>query len=81
MEKIHNFRSIDKAKEFRVVSYSQKGFIMPSNIVQINENEKMTWIVPDSKMEELIKKLDECGDKEDAISSDVSPLPYSQSES
>jgi len=37
---------------------------MPSNIIQINENEKMTWIVPDSKMEEIIKKLDDCGDKE-----------------
>ena len=52
---------------------------MPSNIVQINENEKMTCIIPDSKMEELIKKLDECGDKEDVISSDVSPSPYLQS--
>ncbi len=41
----------------------------------------MTWIVPDSKMEEIIKKLDECGDKEDVISYSVSPSPYSQSES
>ena len=54
---------------------------MPSNIIQINGDEKMTRLIPDSKMEELIKKLDECGDKEDVISSDVSPLPYSQSES
>ena len=37
---------------------------MPSNIIQINGDEKMTWIIPDSKMEEIIKKLDEFGDKE-----------------
>lgn len=41
----------------------------------------MTWIVPDSEMEESIKKLDECGDKEDVISSDASSLHCSQSES
>ncbi len=43
----------------------------------------MTWVISDSKMEEIIKKLDECGDKdkEDITSSDVSPSPYSQSES
>ncbi|MCH8035060.1 MAG: hypothetical protein IH950_15060 [Bacteroidetes bacterium] len=54
---------------------------MPSNIIQMNGNEKMTWIIPDSKMEEIIKKLDECGDKEDVTSSDVSSLLDSQSES
>ena len=54
---------------------------MPSNIIQINGDEKMTWIVPDSKMEEIIKKLDEDGDKEEVTSSCVSPLPCSQSES
>ena len=54
---------------------------MPSNIVEINGDEKMTWIIPDSKMEELIKKLDECGDKEEVTSSDASSLPCSQSES
>lgn len=37
---------------------------MPSNIIQINGSEKLTWIIPDSKMEDIIKKLDECGDKE-----------------
>ena len=37
---------------------------MPSNIIQINGSEKLTWIVPDSKMEEIIKKLDKCGDKD-----------------
>jgi len=37
---------------------------MPSNIIQINGSEKMTWIVPDSKMEKLIKVLDKYGDKE-----------------
>lgn len=54
---------------------------MPSNIIQINGDEKRTWIVPDSKMEEIIKKLDECGDKEEVISSCVSPSPCSQIES
>ncbi len=54
---------------------------MPSNIIQMNGDDKMTWIIPDSKMEEIIKKLDEYGDKEDVISSYVSPSPYSQSES
>lgn len=54
---------------------------MPSNIIQINGDEKMTWIIPDSKMEEIIKKLDEFGDKENVIPSYVSSLPYSQRES
>ena len=54
---------------------------MPSNIIQINGCEKMTWIIPDSKMDELIKRLDESGDKEEIIFSDVSPSPYSLSES
>ncbi len=54
---------------------------MPSNVIQINGDEKMTWIVPDSKMKKIITKLDECGDKEDVISSYVSPSPYSQNES
>ena len=54
---------------------------MPSNVIQITGDEKMTWIIPDSKMEEIIKKLGECGDREDIISSYVSPLPYSRSES
>ena len=53
---------------------------MPSNIVEINGDEKMTWIIPDSKMKEIIKKLEECGDKEDVTSSDVSSLPDSQNE-
>ncbi len=26
---------------------------MPSNIIQINGDEKMTWIIPDSKMNAL----------------------------
>jgi len=29
---------------------------MPSNIIQINGYEKMTWIIPDSKMEKIIEK-------------------------
>ena len=40
---------------------------MPSNIIQINSTEELTWVIPDSKMEEIINKLDECGDKESSL--------------
>lgn len=45
---------------------------MPSNIIQINGSKELTWIVPDSKMEEIIKKLNKCGDKD---SSDEITVP------
>ena len=35
---------------------------MPSNMVEINGS--AGWIIPDSKMDELIGKLNEWGDKE-----------------
>ena len=34
---------------------------MPGNIVQINHSKDLEWYVGDSKMEELIKYLDEIG--------------------
>lgn len=34
---------------------------MPSNIVKINNNDDFEWYVGDSKMEELIKWLEENG--------------------
>jgi len=44
--------------------FNIKGNNMPSNIIQINGSKKMTWIVPDSKMDKLIEKLNKVGDKE-----------------
>ena len=52
---------------------------MPGNIVQINHAEELEWYVGDSKMDELIKCLDEIGfraSEDDAISSDVSSSGY-----
>jgi len=37
---------------------------MPANTVRINGSAKMEWVIPDSKMEELIEKLNEVGSKE-----------------
>jgi len=34
---------------------------MPGNIVKINSSEELAWYVGDSKMEELIKFLNEIG--------------------
>ena len=42
--------------------------MMPGNIIQINSAEELEWYVGDSKMDDLIKYLDEIGfrrDKED----------------
>lgn len=36
---------------------------MASNAISVNGSKELTWIVGDSKMEELIKYLDEIGDK------------------
>lgn len=41
---------------------------MPSNVIQINtvckvEDDDLAWVVPDSKMEELIALLNKIGDK------------------
>ncbi len=49
---------------------------MPSNIIQINYASELTWIVGDTKMDDLITYLNEIGDKEEIIS-DVSSLPCS----
>lgn len=54
---------------------------MPSNIIQINGDEKLTWFIPDSQMEEIIKAFNKYGEKEEIIFSDASSLPYLQSES
>ncbi len=48
---------------------------MPSNIIQINSDNELTWIVGDSKMDDLITLLNKIGDKEEIIS-DVSSSPY-----
>jgi len=50
---------------------------MPSNIIQINSDNELTWVVGDSKMDDLITLLNKIGDKEEIIS-DVSSLPYSR---
>ena len=50
---------------------------MPRNIIQINSDSKLTWVVGDSKMDDLITLLNKIGNKEEIIS-DVSSLPYSQ---
>lgn len=34
---------------------------MPGNIIQINSSEELEWYVGDSKMDDLIKHLDEIG--------------------
>ena len=42
---------------------------MPSNIIQINGDNELTWVVPDSKMKKVIIILDAYGDKEKLPSS------------
>ena len=37
---------------------------MPSNMIRINGSDDLTWIVVDSKMEDLMKYLDEIGEKD-----------------
>jgi len=37
---------------------------MPANTVRINDSAKLAWVVPDSKMDKLIEKLNEVGSKE-----------------
>ena len=44
---------------------------MPSNLIKINCSDELTWIVPDSQMDEVIAKLNECGDKHEPFSSDA----------
>ncbi len=41
---------------------------MPSNVIQINGCNELTWVVVDSKMDKLITYLDEIGDKEEITS-------------
>ena len=41
-----------------------RGNKMPGNIVKINDSNEYSWYVGDSRMEELIKYLDEIGIKE-----------------
>jgi hypothetical protein len=50
---------------------------MPSNVIQINHNDELTWEVGDSQMEDLITHLDEIGDRE-KITSDASSSSCSQ---
>lgn len=40
---------------------------MPGNVVRINNSNKSKWYVGDSKMEELIKFLNDIGFKEEGI--------------
>ena len=47
---------------------------MLSNIIKINCSDELTWIVPDSQMDEVIAKLNECGDKHEPISDISSSL-------
>ena len=49
---------------------------MPSNIIQVNNSNELTWVIGDSKMDDLITYLNEIGEK-DVIISDVSPSPCS----
>ena len=51
---------------------------MPSNIIQINYSDQLTWEVGDSKMDDLIAHLNKIGDKEEEIISDVSSSSCSQ---
>ena len=46
---------------------------MPSNIIQINGDKKLRWIVPDSRMDAIITGLDMDGEREED-SSTKSPL-------
>ena len=49
---------------------------MPSNIITINRCRELEWVIPDSKMEEVVAVLEEYGDKfQDSISSDTSSSP------
>jgi hypothetical protein len=55
---------------------------MPSHLVTINYSRGLEWLIPDSKMDKLIKILEKYGDKHEKItSSHTSALPYSQTES
>ena len=47
---------------------------MPSNLVTINYSKDLEWIVPDSRMEELIALINEIGDKHYIISCDTFAL-------
>lgn len=38
---------------------------MPSNIININVSKELTWIVGDSKMEDLMNYLDEIGERKE----------------
>jgi hypothetical protein len=48
---------------------------MPSNIIQINSGNELTWVVGDSEMDNLITFLNKIGDREEFIS-DASSSPY-----
>jgi len=37
---------------------------MPGNTIVINNSKELSWYVGDSRMEELIKYLDEIGERE-----------------
>ena len=52
---------------------------MPSNIIQINQAISLTWIVPDSKMDKIIKLLNKSGEKKKLRASQTSPSLCSQS--
>ncbi len=52
---------------------------MLSNIIRINSAKELEWYVGDSKMDDLIKYLDEIGfraSEDDTISSDASSSGY-----
>jgi len=52
---------------------------MPSNIITINRCRELEWVIPDSKMEEVVAILEEYGDKfQGSISFDTSSSPDSQ---
>ena len=53
---------------------------MPSNLITINYSEKLEWVVPDSRMGEVIALINEVSDKHHPISCDIFASPCSQSE-
>jgi len=51
---------------------------MPSNIIQINYSNKLTWEVGDSSMNTLIAYLNKIGDNLKEVISDASSSPCLQ---
>jgi len=53
---------------------------MPSNLITINYSEELEWVIPDSRMEEVIALISKVGDRRYPISCGISASPCLQTE-